>query len=131
MVSAGQSRSTAHAHSQPGGPTDPFPTPSRAPRPALRHLCRSEAQEIAECFIFARTKTDSLVALAYQQLEMQADRQFAALTDSRGPYRIKVVGTGEAAPYCDADELIASVFATRTLEVTTAPADLCPPLAQW
>jgi hypothetical protein len=98
------------------------------PRPALRHLCRSEAQEIAECFIFARTKTDSLVALAYQQLEMQTDRQFAALTDSRGPYRIKVVGTGEAAPYCDADELIASVFATRTLEVTTAPADRAHPL---
>ena len=87
------------------------------------HRPRSETQEIAECFIAARTRADSLAALAYQQLEEQPDRQFTALTDPQGPYRITVVGTGQATPYRDADELIASVFATRTLEVMTSPAD--------
>ena len=43
------------------------------------HRPRSETQEIAECFIAARTRADSLVAFAYQQLEEQRDRQFAAL----------------------------------------------------
>ena len=96
--------------------------------PALHRLRRSDTQEIAECFISARTKADSLVAVAYQQLEKQTDRQFAALTDPQGPYRITVVGTGQPTPYRDADELIASVFATRTLEVTTSPADRAHPL---
>jgi hypothetical protein len=100
-----------------------FPRP-----PVLHRLTGSEAQEIAECFISARTKADSLVAVAYQQLEEQTDRQFAALTDPRGPYRITVAGTGQATPYRDADELIASVSATRTLEVTTSPADRAHPL---
>lgn len=87
------------------------------------HRPRSETQEIAECFIAARTRADSLVARAYQQLEEQPDRQFTPLTDPQGPYRITVVGTGQATPCRDADELIASVFATRTLEVMTSPAD--------
>src|ERR1700689_1042684 len=102
-----------------------FPRP-----PVLHRLTGSEAQEIAECFISARTKADSLVAVAYQQLEEQTDRQFAALTDPRGPYRITVAGTGQATPYRDADELIASVSATRTLEVTTFPRGPRPPFAQ-
>ena len=100
-----------------------FPRP-----PVLHRLTGSEAQEIAECFISARTRADSLVAVAYQQLEEQTDRQFAVLTDPRGPYRITVAGTGQATPYRDADELIASVSATRTLEVTTSPADRAHPL---
>jgi len=50
------------------------------PRPAPHHVHPSETQAIAECFISARTRTDPLVALAYQQLELQTDRQFAALT---------------------------------------------------
>ncbi len=79
-----------------------FPRP-----PVLHRLTGSEAQEIAECFISARTKADSLVAVAY---------------------RITVAGTGQATPYRDADELIASVSATRTLEVTTSPADRAHPL---
>ena len=35
--------------------------------PVLHRLTGSEAQEIAECFISARTKPDSLVAAAYQR----------------------------------------------------------------
>jgi len=111
----------------PGGPGDPLPTSRRIPK-SCTSSPRSETQEIAECFIAARTRADSLVAVAYQQLEEQTDRQFAALTDPRDPYRITVAGTGQATPYRDADELIASVSATRTLEVTTSPADRAHPL---
>ena len=83
-----------------------------------RYVHPSETQAIAEGFISARTRPDPLVALAYQQLEAQTDRQFAALTDPHGPYRITVVGTREVTPYASAEELIASVLATRTLEIT-------------
>ena len=96
--------------------------------PALRHVQLGETQAVADGFVCARTSADPLVALAYRRLEMQTDQQFAALTDSRGPYRIAVVGTSEATPYSDAGELIASVLASRTLEVTTSPADRAHPL---
>jgi hypothetical protein len=98
------------------------------PGPALHHVHRSETQDIADCFLSGRTRITSLVALAYQQLEMQTDRQFAALTDPQGPYRITVVGTGETTPYYDAGELTAAVLSTRTLEVTTSSADRAHPL---
>jgi len=96
----------------PGRPARPWPSP--------RHVQPSETQAIAECFISARTTGDSaLVALAYRELQAQTDRQFAALTDPRGPYRIAVVGTRVITPYSDAGELIASVRTSRTLEITT------------
>jgi hypothetical protein len=98
------------------------------PRPAPHHVRPSETQAIAECFISARTRTDPLVALAYQQLELQTDRQFAALTDPRGPYRITVVDTSEITPYGDAAELITSVRTSRILEITKSPADRAHPL---
>ena len=97
-------------------------------RPVLRHVDPAETQAVAEGFISARTRVSPLVALAYEQLERQTDRQFAALTDPRGPYRVTVVGTGVATPYRDAGELIASVLATRTLEVTSSAADRAHPL---
>jgi hypothetical protein len=95
---------------------------------ALCHVQPGETQAIADYFISARTSAAPLVALAYQQLEMQTDQQFAALTDSRGPYRINVVGTSESTPYSDAEELITSVLTSRTLEVTTSAADRAHPL---
>jgi hypothetical protein len=98
------------------------------PRPVLRHVRLNESQAIAECFISARNRADPLVAMAYQQLETQTDQQFAALTDPRGPYRFTVVGTSVITPYSDAGELIASVLASRTLEVTTSAADRAHPL---
>ena len=98
------------------------------PRPVLRHVQPGETQAIAECFMSARTRRDPLVARAYQQLEMQTDQQFAALTDTQGPYRITVVGTSEVTPYFDAGELAAAVLTSRTLEVTTSPADRAHPL---
>ena len=86
--------------------------------PVLRGVDPGETQAIADSFITARTMADPLVALAYRQLEAQTDRQFAQLTDPRGPYRLKVVGTREITPYAGAGELIASVLSSRTLEVT-------------
>jgi hypothetical protein len=96
--------------------------------PAPRPVEPGQTQAVADCFIAARTSADPLVALAYQQLEAQTDRQFAALTDPQGPYRITVVGTGQAVPYRDATELIAAVLTSRTLEVTTSAADRAHPL---
>jgi hypothetical protein len=113
------------------GLTDPaigFPRPPARCRPAPRHVHPSETEAIAQCFISARTRADPLVALAYQQLEAQTDRQFRALTDPHGRYRITVVGTGELTPYSDAAQLIASVLSSRILEVTTSAADRSHPL---
>ncbi len=105
-----------------------FPRRLARPRPALHHVRPSETQAVADCFISARTRADPLVALAYQQLEIQTDQQFAALTDPQGPYRITVVATREVTPYSDAGELVASVLAARTLEVPTPAADRAHPL---
>jgi hypothetical protein len=99
-------------------PAISFPRRPARSAPVLRPVQPSETRAVAESFISARTRADPLVAQAYQQLETQTDRQFAALTDPRGPYRITVVGTREIAPYANAGELIASVLTTRTLEIT-------------
>jgi hypothetical protein len=109
-------------------PTIGFPRRPARSRPAPRPVQPSETQAVGECFLSARTRVDPLVALAYRQLEAQTDRQFAALTDPGGPYRITVVGTREVTPYATAEELIASVLATRTLEITRTPADRIHPL---
>jgi len=109
-------------------PAVAVPRQAARPAPALRQVRPTETRAIADCFISMRTSADRLVALAYQQLEMQTDRQFATLTDPRGPYRIAVVGTREATPYSDAGELIASVLASRTLEIPPSPADRAHPL---
>lgn len=101
--------------------------PARS-RPVRQHVHPAETEAIAASFIAARTRTDPLVALAYQHLETQTDQQFAVLTDPHGPYRINVVATNEAAPYRDAAELIASVLTSRILEVTRCPADRAHPL---
>ena len=102
--------------------------PTGRPAPPLRRVRPDEIAAIAGCFGAARTSADPLVAAAYRQLERQTDWQFAALTDPAGRYRMTVVGTSVAVPYADADELIESVLATRTLEVTTARADRPHPL---
>jgi hypothetical protein len=85
-------------------------------------------QQAAECFIAARTRTDALVTLAYRQLATQTDRQFAALTDPVGLYRITVVGTREGHPYSGAGELAAAVLTSRILQVPGSPADHAHPL---
>jgi len=105
-----------------------LPCRSARPRPVLQHVRPADTEAIGVCFLAARTRTDPLVTLAYQQLERQTDRQFAALTDPHGPYRITVVATGEATPYRDAAELITSVLDSRILEVTRCPADRTHPL---
>lgn len=109
-------------------PTIGFPRRQACSRPTTRHVRPSETQAVGECFLSARTRVDPLVALAYRQLEAQTDQQFAALTDPCGPYRITVVGTREVTPYATAGELIDSVLATRTLEITRTPADRRHPL---
>lgn len=87
-------------------------------RSAPQHVDLSETQAVGDSFVSARTKTGALVALAYRQLELQTGQQFARLTDPQGPYRITVVGTRVITPYAGAEELIASVLASRTLEIT-------------
>jgi hypothetical protein len=98
------------------------------PRPVPQHVPPAETEAVADCFLSARTRTDPLVTLAYQQLQTQTDQQFATLTEPGGPYRITVAATGEVAPYRDATELITSVLTTRILEVTRCPADRAHPL---
>jgi hypothetical protein len=93
-----------------------------------RRVRIEETEAVADGFISARSSRAPLVIAAYQELERQTDRQYAALTDPRGPYRITVAATSEITPYRDADELIASVLASRTLEVTTSAADRGHPL---
>jgi hypothetical protein len=95
-----------------------FPRRPARSKPVPRSVDPGETQAVADGFISARTRADPLVALAYQQLEAQTDRQFAALTDPQGPYRITVVGTRIVTPYASAGELISSVLASRTLEIT-------------
>jgi hypothetical protein len=109
-------------------PTIRLTVRSTKPRPALHHVDPTETLDAAEAFIAARTTADPLVALAYGELERQTDRQYKALTDPSGPYRLTVVSTGQVTPYTDAEELIASVLTTRTLEVTTSAADRAHPL---
>ena len=96
--------------------------------PPLRHVQPGETKAIADCFASGRTSADPLVGMAYRQLAMQTDQQFAALTDPQGLYRITVVSTSQATPYSDAGELVASVLTSRTLEVTTSRADRPHPL---
>lgn len=98
------------------------------PGPALHHVNPAETQQMAQAFIAARITADPVVALAYRELEMQTDRQYKALTDPSGPYRLTVVSTGQLTPYADAEQLITAVLATRTLEVTTSAADRAHPL---
>jgi hypothetical protein len=109
-------------------PTIRFSLRATKPGPALQHVDPTETQDAADAFIAARTTAGPLVTLAYSELEMQTDRQYQVLTDPSGPYRIAVANTGQVTPDTDADELIASVLGTRTLEVTTSAADRAHPL---
>jgi hypothetical protein len=107
------------------------PAISRGPvrtAPPVWPVQPAETLAIADCFLSGRTTRDPLTARAYQQLQAQTDRQFAVLVNPRGRYRITVVATGQATPYHDAGELIASVLTSRTLEVTTSPEDRAHPL---
>lgn len=95
--------------------------------PAVLHVEPAETQRAAEQFMAGRTRADSLVVAAYDALEEQTDRMFAALTARDGPYRITVVPTSQLVPYDDADQLIEQVLVERTLQVTTAQADRTHP----
>jgi hypothetical protein len=97
-------------------------------RPGLRRVDPGETRLAGEAFLGAPTTVDGLVGRAYRELEEQTDRQFAVLTHPGGPYRIRVVGTREVSPYCGAEELFASVLATRVLEMPPTPADRAHPL---
>jgi hypothetical protein len=110
----------------PGLPIPPDPRLRR--RQVLVPVSPGVTKLAADCFLDSRTEVSGLVGAAYRQLESQTNRQFARLTDPRGPYRFSVVPTCQQTPYEDASGLTASVLATRTLEVTTAPADRMHPL---
>jgi hypothetical protein len=81
-------------------------------------------RDLAGCFASARTQTTSpLVRAAYEQLQRQTDRQYAALTDPGARHPLTVVYTRETALYATNEELIDWVRATGVLEVTVAAVD--------
>ena len=94
----------------------------------LHHVELRTTQDVAERLLPRPTRIEPLVALAYHQLQTQTDRQYASLMDPHGLFQVKVVSAGELTPYADADEIVASVRTTHTLEVTTAAADRTHPL---
>jgi hypothetical protein len=63
------------------------------------------------------------VHAAYRELGHQATRWFAALTDERNPWAVRVSFTSCAEPYADAQELSESVRLQRSLEVAASRYD--------
>jgi hypothetical protein len=90
----------------------------------LRRVSPHAARDIALWFLDAPAlDRDRLVAAAYEELQVQTDRQFAELTRPDGPFGYTVAWTTRPAPYSTAPELIEAVRATGVLEVTAARAD--------
>jgi len=90
----------------------------------LRRVDPGVAHDIAQWFLNASTRGgERLVTAAYQELQVQTDRQFAELTEPDGPFGYTVVWTREPVPYSTATELIEAVRATGVLEVTAARVD--------
>jgi hypothetical protein len=90
----------------------------------LRQVDPGVAHNIAQWFLDAPALGGGrLVPTAYQELQVQTDRQFAELTAPDGPFGYTVAWTREPLPYSTATELIQSVRATGVLEVTSARVD--------
>jgi hypothetical protein len=90
----------------------------------LRRVDPGVARDIAQWFLAAPAQGGArLVATAYQELQVQTDRQFAELTKPDGPYGYTVVWTKLPDPYSTEAELIEAVRTTGVLEITVARAD--------
>ena len=90
----------------------------------LRRVDPEAARNIAQWFVDAPAiAPERLVTAAYRELQVQTDRQFAALTEPAGAFGYIVAWTRQPAPYSTAAELIGAVRATGVLEVTAARVD--------
>jgi hypothetical protein len=90
----------------------------------LRRVDPDVARDIAQRFLDAPALSgERLVTAAYQELQVQTDRQFAELTEPDGPFGYTVAWTKQPDPYSTDTELIEAVRATGVLEVTAARAD--------
>jgi hypothetical protein len=90
----------------------------------LRRVDPDVARDIAQRFLAAPAQGGArLVTTAYQELQVQTDRQFAELTKPDGAYGYTVVWTKLPDPYSSEAELIEAVRATGVLEITVARAD--------
>jgi hypothetical protein len=90
----------------------------------LRRVDPDVARDIARWFLGAPAQGGArLAATAYQELQEQTDRQFAALTKPDGAYGYAVVWTKLPDPYSTEVELIEAVRTTGVLEITVARAD--------
>lgn len=77
--------------------------------------------EVGEWYLSARsTPRDARVVTAYEHLAVETDRLFSTLVSGRDPDVVQVVFTRCLTPYASDRELIASVRASRVLEITTA-----------
>jgi hypothetical protein len=100
------------------------PEAAAQPDAPLRRVDPDVAGNIARWFIDAPAMApEVLVAAAYRELQVQTDRQFAALTEPAGAFGYTVAWTRQPAPYSTAAELIGAVRATGVLEVTAARVD--------
>ena len=87
-------------------------------------LDESLARQVAAWFAAARNDPESpVVQLAYHALERQSDDLYRNLTDNNRPSSVRVFFTRCRRPYDNDREMIATVGATRMLEVTTVAAD--------
>jgi hypothetical protein len=119
--------------------------PHRQPWEILAHMENSAGQayadlradwdlahEVAAAYLNGSTNPAALKA-SYEQLTLEVDRLFAAITTSARRDPMRVVFTGSEMPYQDAEELIESVRRKRLLEVTVAAVD-CDrfhPMMDW
>lgn len=81
------------------------------------------AHEVASAYLDAPDRRDPLAVTAFAQLAQESDRLFRRITRPGRPNTVQVFFTRCENPYRDAQELIASVRDSRTLEVTTVAAD--------
>jgi hypothetical protein len=80
------------------------------------------AREVAASYLAASCHPDARTVAAFTQLGTETDRVFRWLTLPERPGALRVHFTKCDAPYRDAEELIASVAQTQTLEIATVAA---------
>jgi hypothetical protein len=90
-------------------------------------LAREVATEISSAYLSARSDpSDRMVTTAYEKLQSETDRLFAAVVRYDRPNSIRVVFTCCREPYASDRDLIASVRSRRVLEVVTASIGSAP-----
>lgn len=91
------------------------------------------AHEVAAGYLDGPSTPGAALMASYQQLALETDRFFAALTSTSRRDPVQVGFTKSEAPYDSAQDLITSVSRDRLLEVTVAAVD-CDrfhPMMDW